>query len=173
MPHNIAQLEFFLYLPENIESIAREVATRARDGMRIKLVVRIFDTTGELTAQAKKADALRVKSDAFHRQLPEDFSALSRWRSWQINRQSRKLAGQSLDISQRMLQLGVQALRETIRRGDPIALEKHPGASFRLMRHEELHELLEAARRAHSVWVFIFAPAELVADRVTLVVRSM
>lgn len=173
MPENIAQLEFFLFKAENVKSIAREVDLRARDNKRIKLVLRLFDTGNRLTEFTRKMDVLRGQSQAFHDHLPSNIISLPWWRRWWIDRQSKRLARKSLDYAKHMLELAIEELKDTVRNEKVIALESYPGAPFRLVRHNELLELVEAANRAHGVWVFIFAPNELLADRVTLVTRAM
>lgn len=173
MPENIAQVEFFLYEWTDEKDMRREVMDRVLDQARIKLVVRIFDTRGVLTQQAVKSAAIRNKSRTFNEQLPIDFLSLSRLRRWWIDLRSKSLASQSLAAAEDVLKLSLQELEYTIRNEGVIATETYPGSPFRLVRHKELYELLETARRAHSAWVFVFRPTELLANKVTLVAHTI
>lgn len=172
MPENIAQLEFFLCEFDSLEDIVGETVSRARDGKRVKLVVRILDMHGTLTEHVRMMQALEMRSEAFYRCLPADFLQRPFWERWFIERRRRRVAAKSLDAKRKLVELGVGALRETIKREGPIGIEAYPEAPFRLARHNELHELLETAGHAKSAWAFIFKPNELLADRNTIVARA-
>lgn len=172
MPENIAQLEFFLCEFDGPEHIVGEVVSRAKDGKRIKLVVRIFDIGNMLTRHVRMMQRLEMSSEAFYRRLPADFLQRPFWERWPADWRRRWGAAKSLDAKRKLTELGVEALRETIKREGPIGIESYPGAPFRLARHNELHELLESASHAKNVWAFIFKPNELLADRNTVVARA-
>lgn len=169
MPGNIAQIEFLLYKGESIESIYREFRTRAADGARMKLVVRIVDGDGAVTAGVLEAKA---REEEFDRYLMREFSELelaSRPRRWWMGRRRRKLGQRSREARRLLHAAALRGFEGAIRAEAAIGLEPYPGAPFRLARHDELHELREAARRAHGVWAFVFMPNGLLADRNTLV----
>jgi hypothetical protein len=173
MPGNVAQLEFFLYEAENIVSIVREVKERAKDNKRIKLVVRIDDADYAITAKVQEAEMRREQFDQY---LLYEFRVCKEaglWRRWSMARRRRRLGRGRDDAQKRLLELALSELKRAVRAKRSVALEPFPGAPFRLARDDEMHELLESARRAKSLWVFVFKPNELTADTNTLVVQTM
>ena len=169
MPENIAQLEFFLYKADNIESIWREVEERAIDGARIKLVVRIFDISGLITAQTVYTKACDQEFDEFVKREYYETPTASRLRCWWMARRRRKLGQKERDAKKHLLELALGALEDTLRGKGDVGLELYPGAPFRLVRDNERHELLQTSRRALGVWVFVFKPNELLSDSNTMI----
>ena len=172
MPENVVQLELSLVKFESLEHIASEVLLRAADGMRTKLVVRVFDKHDVLTRHVQMMQSLAVRSEAFYQWLPANFHNEPFWRRWVINWRRRRLAVKKLAARNKLIELALDALQATLKSGGPIGLEEYPGAPFRLMRHNEHHELLETARHAKSVWALVFKPNDLLAGENTLVVRA-
>lgn len=169
MPGNIAQLEFFFYKAENMEGIFSEAHERAKDGARIKLVVRIVDSNGAISAQVMET---RARENMFGSYLgyecnEADFASYL-WRWWMARRR-KKLGQTSEDAQKRLLDTALSELERTIRSGGVVALEPCSIAPLRLVRRDELHELMETARRAHSVWVFVFKPNGILSDQNKLV----
>jgi hypothetical protein len=164
MPDNIAQIELFLYKPENIESIFQEAARRARDGARLKLVVRIADTDAEIYAQVVRAKAIREKFNEYLARYRREADYASYARRWWMARRRKKLVREKIGADAHLLDAALSGLERAIRTKDDIALEPHPQAPFRLVRPDERYELLETARRAYGVWVWIFEPNEILAD---------
>lgn len=167
MPDNIAQLEFVLRDFESIQDIANEVLSRAADGKRVVLVVRIYDSRGVLTKHARMMQVLRIRSEAFFRWMPARYPEMSFWRRWWIDRRKSRLAARSLDARSKLIELALSELKATIKAGRPVGVEDYPAAPLRLAGRNELHELLETAGRAKSIRAFIFKPNELLADRNT------
>lgn len=170
---NIAQLEFLLYTPDDLQTIISETISRAKDGQRNKIVVRIFDTDDVLTAHVQKMQVLRIRSDAFYTWLPADFCEWPFWRRWPVSWNRKRLAAKQRNLDKSLVELGIEALRQTIKYEGPIGIEDDPRAPFRLVRHAELYELLEACSRAQGIWVFIFEPNELLADKNTVIVYAI
>ena len=164
MPDNIAQIELFLYKPENIESIFQEAARRAKDGARLKLVVRIADTDAEIYAQVVKAKAIREKFKDYLMRYRHEADYASNVRRWWMARRRKKLVREKMDADAHLLDAALSGLERAVRCQDDIALEPHPQAPLRLVRPDERYELLETARRAYGVWVWIFEPNEILAD---------
>lgn len=172
MAENIAQLEFLLYAPDDLGNIIKETVSRAQDGRRNKLVIRIFDTDKVLTKHVRMMQVLEIRSEAFYEWLPADFLERPFWERWLIERRRRRVAAKNLDAERKLVKLSLSQLRMTIKREGPIGLEDYPGAPFRLVRHNELHELFETASRAQGIRAFVFKPNELLADRNTIVARA-
>lgn len=172
MPENIVQLEFNLVEFEGIDHIMAEVASRAKENMRTKLVVRIFDNRGMLTGYVQALQEIERRLDFFYEWLPADFPEWPFWKRWPVSWNRGRLLDKKLKGRNELLVLCLEALKETIKREEAIGVEDYPGAPFRLVRHNELHELLERARYAKSVCVFVFKPNELLADRNTIVARA-
>lgn len=170
MPENIAQLELSLIEFKSLKYILSEVGSRAKDGKRTKLVVRIFDIHGRLTKHVQMMQALKTRSDA--KDLPVDFLRRPFWQRWGIERRRRGLSKKKKKARQKLVELALSELRATIKHEGPVGLEDYPGAPFRFARSEELHELLEAASHAKSAWAFIFKPNELLADSNTPVASA-
>jgi hypothetical protein len=59
-------------------------------------------------------------------------------------------------------------LTKAIRDVRSVAIERSD-YSYRPMQSSEAHELLEAARAAHSVWLFVFAPGDPRGDNLEIV----
>lgn len=169
---NIAQLELLLYTPNDLENIISETMSRAIDGKRNKLVIRIFDTNNVLTKHVRLMQALEIRSEAFYQWLPADFLQRPFLERLLIDWRRRRVATKNLDARKKLTHLALTELRATIKYEGPIGIEDYPGEPFRLARHNELNELLEAAGRAQGTWAFIFKPNELLADRNTLIVSA-
>lgn len=165
MPDNIAQLEFVLVKTQSFSQIANEVYSRALDGKRIVLVVRIYDIRAALTSHVRYMQVLRVRREAYYRWVAQGYEQKPFWRRWLIERRRKRLAAQTLDARKKLVELALSALEVTIQRGAPVAIENDTMGPLRLVQQDELHELLETARRARSVRVFIFRHNDLLADR--------
>ncbi|MGH2506305.1 MAG: hypothetical protein ACREGH_01530 [Minisyncoccia bacterium] len=149
---------------ENLELVLQGVESRSG----IKTVVRFFDESGKLTKLALKSEQLNKKD----RQVLHDFiNAKGLWRWW-LNRQNRRLAGQSLVLKEKARLLGVEELRLAIRKSREVAVER-PDHSFRLARKDESHELIESAQNSKGVWLFVFRPNNLLSDTNVSVVCAM
>jgi hypothetical protein len=164
MPDNIAQIELFLYRPENIESIFQEVSRRAKDGKRLKLVVRIADTDRTIYEQVIKTKAAREEYKDYLERLRHEFVDASHWRRWWMARRRKKLMRKKIHADVHLLEAALSGLERTVCSKGDIALEPYPQAPLRLVRPEERYDLLETARRAYGVWVWVFEPNEILAD---------
>ncbi len=171
---NIVQAEFFHVGGKNVRSLQKlleECDERIAEGhelalegietnSRIKTVVRFFDSDGSMTAFAREfEEANRRKEAAF-----AGFMEAGNWKREWMNLRSRRLAGKILALKGQAAKRAAQALKAGARLPNQIAVERQDH-SFRLARKDELHELCEAAQRATSVWLFIFEPNNLLAER--------
>ncbi len=166
---NVVQLEFNLVEFHNMKHILNEAQSRASDGKRIKLVVRVFDKDGVLTKHVRMMQTLRIRSGVFYRRLPRDFHKWQFLKRWVFDWRRRRLAADTLDARTKVVVLAVDVLRRTIKHGGLVGIEESPGAPLRFAWHNEVHELLETARCAKSVWVFVFKPNKLLADSNSLI----
>lgn len=161
MPGNIVQLEFFLYRAQDIAGIYAEALARAKDGARIKQVVRIIDIDDEITAQAMEAVA---QKDAFEAYLLYECKELRTawfWRRLRMSRHRRKLGQKCAQARARLIETSLDKLKHAANNGEGVAVEEDTCAPLRFARDNELYELVEAAHRAHGVWVFIFEPNDI------------
>jgi hypothetical protein len=164
MPGNIVQLEFFLHRARDIAGIYAEALARAKDGARIKLAVRIVDADGEIAAQAMEAVAGK---DAFEDYIQYEYRELRAawfWRRWRMARRRRMLGRKCAQARARLVGTALDKLGHAAHDGGSIAVEEDACAPLRLARDDELHELLEAARRSRDAWVFVFEPNDILAD---------
>lgn len=173
MPYNIVQLELTLLKFQSPEHIFSEVLSRAKDNKRTKLVVRIFDTSGKLTEHVQHMQRLRIRSEEFYQWLPADFLNKPFLTRWIIERRRARLAAKNIDARKKLIELGIGAIRDTIKALGPIGVEDYPGAPFRLAKFNELHELAETARCARSAWAFVLKPNDLLSDENTPVAYAM
>ncbi len=93
-------------------------------------------------------------------------------RRWLLDKQSRRLARESLALKDKARALAAQQLRKAVKTSKDVAVEL-PDYSFRRMRPEEAHELVVAAERAKGVWLVVFKPNNLLAERNVMVACMM
>jgi hypothetical protein len=179
---NIVQAEFFHVGggdTPSLEALFDECRERVKEGLelvlqgvesrpRIKTVVRFFDESGKLTRHALKAERLHKKD----RQTLQAFIHAKGLRRWWLNRQSRRLAGQSLALKKEARLLAAEQLRFAIRKSREVAIERSDH-SFRHARKDEVHELAESAQNSTGVWLFVFRPNHLLSDTNTSVACAM
>ena len=182
MQHNIAQVEFFHVGGKDTPSLDvlfDECGERIADGLElvlqgceaksgIKTVVRFFDESGSLTKIALKAARLSRQDRA----LMNNFANAGGLRRWWLDIQSRRLAGQSIALKEKLRMLAAEQLREAISASRDVAVECFDH-SFRPMRREEAHELIVATEKAKSAWLFVFKPNDLLANKNTAVAHAM
>lgn len=182
MGMNIVQAEFFHVGGKDtpsLDALLEDCGRRAADGFElalhrgearsgIKTVVRFIDSDDTLTNIALRAEALERRD----REIMKSFQSTSGLRRWWLNTQSRRLARKIILLKDRARAQSVKLLRKAIRLSYHVALER-PDRSFRLIRKDEAHELLEAATKARSVWIFVFRPNDLLADKNRMIACAM
>ena len=182
MQDNIAQLEFFHVGGKNassLDELFRECAKRSSDNLKlvlagsdigtgIKTTVRLYDSDGVLTKLATEAQANERRSQ----ELWDEFGNARGFRRWHIDRQSRKCARLSIDYRRQALMLAGYVLADAVTYGREVAVEC-PDRTFRPLRDNEGHELVESASQAKGVWIFVFKPNFLYTDRNTMLVHVM
>jgi len=161
--YNVVQAEFFHFpgKPISLEEAVAHSLLRACEGSRIKTTVRFLDRTGKISHYAAKAQACNCE---IKRLIAETVSG----RMQKIIRDQRlKSQYRRKDRLGSVSRNAVRALSETIRFNQPVAIEESD-FSFRLANRNELHELMEAVNAADKAWLFVFKPADLFADDVTM-----
>jgi hypothetical protein len=173
-PRNIAQAEFFHVgkdaSRESLEDVMDEMAERLAEGAPLKTVVRFYDEDNSLTRFTQDASALNVKKeeaykiswDAFKNPLTK-LVLSARYR--RVARKVRESRSESLELARAKLTTAVKARR-------PVAIECDDH-SFRLADNNELHELINSAQFATGVWLFMFEPNNLLADKNEIVASFM
>lgn len=169
MAPNIAQVEFMLFKGDCPESIWREVRARARDGRRIKQVVRFPDMAGRLTHYTTTFELMRKREKYLLRNFLK-FSAIGRW--W-ANLESRWLARLLLRLDGWLPKVAAEELVRAIQSKQSIAIEDAPGDPFRLVQANELHEIIETAKAAKGAWSFIFRPMPILADSGSILAAAL
>jgi hypothetical protein len=165
---NPTSLEIASATGELIESLLSSLATGKVPSTRSKTVVRFFDTTGELTKVALESTKL-VNEDA---NLTDAYRMASPPGKVMISKRGQKVAGARLLLMKTCGQIAIREFRNTVKSAQEIAVE-NPDHTFRLAEHNELHELVEAATGAYSVWLFVFEPNDLLSLKNKSVASAM
>lgn len=179
---NIIQAEFFHVGGEDInslEDLSAELSERIADGLElvlqggesyssIKTVVRFFDRNGSVTRLTQKFERMNQRKEAVFK---ASMSANGLKQVW-LNFQSRYYVNKAYSLRKQAEHLAVQEFITAIRKLNEIAVEcvDH---SFRHARSNEIHDLCERAQMATGIWLFIFKPNDLLADKNELVARVM
>ena len=162
--YNIVQAEFFLANMNvgSIEDFMSELKERVEDLSPIKVCFRFHDEDGSMLALAEESKRLETRSRWI---LKKILVSKGVWRWW-LDRQSRKVAGQSIHLRERALSAAIRHVERVVRLGGSLAVEGR-GHLYRWPRPDEVHELLEAARRATGVWLFITPDEHLLSNKNT------
>jgi hypothetical protein len=182
---NLIQAEFFLAGKDSdsLEQLEVEVIARLLDGVPIKTTVRFYDDCACITECIRPFEALREQEiDLIGRIQSKDKAPnLPRERRFRrffggvppdaFDREYRGIAAQREAIKIRARSLVLARIRSLVRSRE-IAIERGDH-SFRMVRGEELHELMERAERAHGLWLFAFQPNDLLADSNQLIASMM
>lgn len=174
---NVVQAEFFhvggaASLGEHLAEMGNRIADSLElcllpdaPGPGLKTVVRFHDTTGSVTEHAQQLEWLKNERDRLIQKPCIAQWLRVVWRNIQINTLSRKIEKRAPALRLRVL----AGLEGAIRAGRPVAIEVMDH-SFRPLRQNETHELLESVRRAKGLWIFVFAPNGLLADENKVIV---
>lgn len=161
---NIVQAEFFLtdVHADSLEDLMGEIKERVKDQAPIKVCFRFYDEDGSMLALAKESNRLKIRSRWILKKFP---ASKGLWRWW-LDRQDRKVAGQSIHLRERALPAVIRRVERVVQLGGSLAVEGR-GHLYRWPRPDEVHELLEAARRATGVWLFITPDEHLLSNKNT------
>jgi hypothetical protein len=167
---NIAQIEFFHVKLDSgtTQEFLSDISERIAEGSKIKTVVRILDEGGFITELVL---ALRRTQDRREKLLEMMLDCGTWWRPW-LNFRFQKLGKKEEKLKKQALLVSVRQLDAAVHTSSQIAIEL-PDHRFRLAKPNEMHELLETARKATGVWLFVFKPNDLLADENTYVVYAM
>lgn len=179
---NIVQAEFFHVGGKDtpsLKALFAECGERVADSLEltlqgyeahscIKTVVRFFDETGNLTKIAIKAERIKKRN----KKLLDDFTGATGLQRWLLDIKSRWLAGKIIALSEEARMLASGYLCEAIRTSHEVAVECDDH-SFRSIKGNEAHEIVESASNSRRVWLFVFRPNNLLADTNTLVACLM
>ena len=174
MERNVVQAEYFLVnMGDSVsfDALMRDCAARAFDnlgpamkgarvGTGIKICVRFYDQAGSLTERVSKLESLDDRIEQTFTRFLESGGPRSLWsqfRCWQLTR--RKCAA-LVALKDALL----EHLKDAVRTGLPVAIEA-TGHAFRPLERDESHETIEAVRKSHGLWVFVFKPNDLCADK--------
>jgi hypothetical protein len=172
--NNIAQIEFFHVGGREVKSIddlfdqiadrysdmLSDVAEGNTDRYNIKTVVRIYDETNVLTEHVHEIARLTEIRKAICEECSHVGAIRARWLSFK-ERRVRKKAGK---VSSALFKQVMIQIRIAITGSREIGIERFDN-TFRSMQPNEAHELIEASRKASGVWIFIFKPNALLADK--------
>ena len=159
---NIVHAEFFNgKRPESLEELFAEAKDRVKDCAPIKTHVRFFDESGLVTAFVLEAKVLQRKRWANSAKLKRARGLRRKWLIWQGNRMSNR----HLQIIYGAAAVASEQLAIAVKLGRKVAIEDDYRGPLRLVRPEELHELVESCRKAYHAWIWVFAPNKLLADK--------
>lgn len=170
---NILQYEFFHVGGRNassLEEVMAECAERTVDslpiamagddtGPGIKTVVRIYDMDGQVTRWAQQVKELEAQREV-HFNAPRSNLITNWYARWQIGRLNRQM-----DRGRELMVRYFTAYIGTSFKGEWNVARETWNHAFRPARREEYIELHQAAIMAKSLWLFIFEPNDLLADR--------
>ena len=165
---NIAQIEFFhVKYGVPFGDFLNDISQRIEEGSKIKTVVRILDEGGFITEPVL---ALRQTKDRREKLLKMMLDCGSWWRPL-LNFRFQRLGEKEEKLKKRALLVSVRQLDAAIHTSSQVAIEL-PDHHFRLAKPNEVHELLEAAKRATGVWFFVFEHNNLLSDTNTEVAHA-
>lgn len=174
MPNpNIIQAEFFHVGGKglSLEEVFAECRERTADSRElsqagiendphIKTVIRFFDKEGILTQAVIEAEEMRKHDEELSNHVSRSWGPV-RW-----------LLGMWLHLIERKIAVIDNDLRVATTLGcatiilskETVAVEKFDH-SFRVVRPEERYDLLQSVCASTSVWVFVFEPNDMLADK--------
>ena len=170
---NIIQAEFFQVgggkKQETLRDLIAECIDRRSAGSPIKTVVRFYDDDrGSITRNV----ALYKELDVLHEELVRRTLASRGFWRWLFDISARQVARTRGRAKKVHMHLVLKRLWEIERDPQSIAVEERDH-HFRYVRWDEKHELLEAAGKGTSLWLFVFEPNHLLADSNTLAADAM
>jgi hypothetical protein len=128
-------------------------------GSGIKTGIRIYDSGEQVTNVACRVKALEALCEKMVWKEVRPVSLVGCFNRFRLDRITHKIEISKSSIHEYAAEYLNRALHEPLN----IGIEKNDH-SFRPARNEEIHELIEAAKRAKSFWLFVFEPNDLLAD---------
>lgn len=181
---NIVQVEFFHVggKDTSLSEFSAECDERMADIMEdifsgvkvsraqssLKTCVRFYDVDGSISKFVKHAQDIDTRYN-------DTIMALSPEKGWRQVWQHIKfqwVAHQKHQIKKQKAALAFKGFARTVKTKSPISVEDWEHR-YIPMPADEVHELLEAARGARDVWMFLFAHNELFADQNELIASAM
>ena len=170
---NIVQAEFFHVGGDDtgsLDELFKQMGERVADTLPlalsgipttsgIKTVVRYYDDSGAVTAYTSRMLRLTKRKEELRQAVWHAKGLRKVWYSFLL----RHVRGSYLLNCTSAQQLAAEWLQKTIEHGGRVAVEVLDHC-FRDAKKNELHELLEAARRSKGAWLFVFEPNDLLAD---------
>ena len=172
MNPNIVEAEFSLVGGSMIDSpqaLLTEIQERRTAGAIIKFTVRFCDDDGFVTKFVKAVEPIRAREKGLRKEV---FTAQTHWKQLLLDFRHRRVVGKLISLKSKALNVAVKQLRAVAETSGEIALEC-PDRSFRPLRANETHELLERADRATGVRILLFKPNILIADKLKSVAYLM
>ena len=157
---NIIQIEFQIAPFESFEALQAECLERLVEGGRSKTVVRFFDLDGSITRLVRRLSNLSQARERNLELFHNERGLMRAYRNWQ----SKKLAGKELDFTAHACCIAQKRLRIAFEAGERVLIEPGSLSSFRSVRRDEEHELLETISRPEGAWFYVFPFGELGAD---------
>jgi len=181
---NIVQAEFFHVGGRNtssLEDLFEEMSERIKEslplalagietGTGIKTALRFFDQDNHLTVLTKKLQSM----EDLYTSILESLGTTSpnSWHRWYFGMQLRKFAKQKSALSEKVEQAAIAACIASLQSNKPFGVERMD-RSYRTIKPEERHNFQEKVQGAKGVWLFIFEPNDLCADKNKLVTTMM
>ena len=179
--HNVLQYEFFHVGgkdAKSLDEVMAECFERTADnlpmamagddtGPGIKTVGRIYDMDGRVTHWANQVKDLEAQREV-HFNAPRSNPITNWYARWQIGRLNRRMD----KVKKLMVDYFTTYIGLSFNGEWNVARETWNHA-FRPARREEYIELRQAAIMAKNLWLFIFEPNDLLADRNQGIVHIM
>lgn len=158
---NLVQAELFnMGMDVSMKEFEAELIERMDSGSPLKTVFRIFDESGKITSQIRCLQRLQNEDREIHRA----FGSAGRFGRWWLQKRSRWNFRITRAAEAKALKEIVDELCRAVKESREIGVERNDH-SFRHAHKDELHELVESARRAKNFWAFVFTPNDLLSDK--------
>ncbi len=169
----IVQAEFFHitnFKLASLDEVFNECVERVYENSRVKTTLRFYDDGEVLQRVAKEARLERLDSEfdkraERNRQRKGIFRLLHTMRHVSVMKKMQKLRESRVAFM-------ADQVAEVFEDKRAILIEDLD-RSFRLLRLDEQHEVLEAIRQSPAVWIFLFDHNDLAADKQKILGSSM
>lgn len=180
---NIVQAEFFHVggrSTDSLEDLFDEIAERTQENYPlalagietnagIKTAVRFFDQEDRLTTLTKRFEMVTGRCTAIHDRIDASPTKVGRWF---LQRRLRRLYLFKLALRRQIEQVVITSCITVLQTNEPFGVER-ADRSFRAIKSEERYELKEKVRESKGVWLFIFKPNYLFANKNEIIVSMM
>ena len=160
MPGNLVQAEFFLAngKADALGVVVRDVSKRRAEGWKVRLSVRFLDERNRITP------LVREYAKAYLDREKHLTSFGGRWMNKVFKEDILFCASTMHRLREGALQIACEELAGAAKTGY-VAIEDATFTPLRIAKPGELHELLESARQACGVWLFVFEPNDLLSEK--------